>query len=675
MEQDPFLWLEDWHGAQAMAWVEAENARTLQRLTQDSRYAPYLRDALAIASSAQRIAFPELIGGRVLNFWRDAEHPQGVWRHCSEAQYTGGAPRWETLLDLDALSRAEGRQWVWKGAICLQPDEQRCLLSLSDGGEDAVTLREFDLLSGRFVADGFELPASKQYAAWLDADTLLLARDWGPGTLSASGYPFVVKKLRRGQPLASAEEVFRGARSDVGASPLVLHDSQGHRAALVVRNTTFFTSETHLLGADGMTRLALPARSTVQGLVAGRLLVQTSEDWQAGAASVPAGALVSIALQDIHPGAALRPTVMFSPGPRQSIGGVATTHSRVLLSIHDNVRGRALVFTPCEQGWQHRQVPLPEHVSIDIVASTAHGETAYLAVHGFLDPTALWMVDAAGPAARQLASLPAQFDATGLMVEQHAAVSTDGTPVPYFVVHRRGIANDGSTPTLMTAYGGFEVSMTPSYAGIQGKLWLERGGSFVLANIRGGGEFGPAWHQAGLKTRRQIIYDDFAAVARDLFARGLTSPRRLGIYGGSNGGLLMGVQFNQQPQMWAAVVIQVPLLDMLRYEQIAAGPSWVDEYGTVQVPEERAFLAQISPYHNIRPGAPYPEPYIWTTTKDDRVGPQHARKFAARLKSLGLPYLFYEDTAGGHAGDADIAQGARLRAMQMVYFAQKLEDA
>ena len=258
------------------------------------------------------------------------------------------------------------------------------------------------------------------------------------------------------------------------------------------------------------------------------------------------------------------------------------------------------------------------------------------------------------------------------MTEQFEATSTDGTKVPYFVVHRRDAPLDGSTPTLMTGYGGFEASSTPYYSGTTGKLWLERGGAYVLTNIRGGGEFGPAWHDAGRKTKRQIIYDDFASIARDLFARRLTSPAKLGIYGGSNGGLLMGVEFTQHPELWRAVTIQVPLLDMERYEQIAAGASWVDEYGSMSVPAEAAFLRRISPYANLRRGVAYPEPYIWTTTKDDRVGPQQARKFAARMKEYGLPYLFYEDTAGGHSGDADIEQGARLAALQMVYFTQKL---
>jgi prolyl oligopeptidase len=352
---------------------------------------------------------------------------------------------------------------------------------------------------------------------------------------------------------------------------------------------------------------------------------------------------------------------------------VVATQNRVVLSLNDNVRGRVRVYARAASGWSAQPVDLPDNATISTVAASDKSDKTYLAVAGFLAPTTLWAMDAADPKPVQVKAMPARFDAAGLVVEQFEATSSDGTKIPYFIVHKKGMTPDGSTPAIMTAYGGFEVPMTPSYAAITGKLWLERGNSFVLANIRGGGEFGPAWHEAGLKTKRQIIYDDFAAVAQDIFARKLSSPRKFGIYGGSNGGLLMGVEFNQHPELWNGVVIQVPLLDMIRYEQIAAGASWVDEYGSVSVPEEKAFLEKISPYANIRKGVAYPTPYIWTTTKDDRVGPQHARKFAARLKDYGLPYLFYEDTAGGHSGDADIEQGARLQAMQMVYFSQRLE--
>lgn len=671
MTDDPYIWLEDKDGAKPLAWVEAENKRTLARLESDPRYGTFYDEAFAIAAAQDRIPMPQMIGGRILNLWRDQAHPQGIWRWTSEADYASATPEWMTLIDLDALSKAEGRKWVWKGATCLEPDERRCLIALSEGGEDATTLREFDLEAGKFVEDGFILPTSKQNAAWIDQDTLIVSRDWGAGSLTRSGYPFVVKIVKRGQPLDQATEVYRGTTDDIGAWPAVEVDAKGNRAVLIARAKTFFTTEQLLWDGTAAVRLPMPEKTEIKGLVDGKLIVRTSEPW----GQVPEGALASLPLAEAQAGKG-EPVLIFAPAARQSVDrdNVAVTKSAVVASVYDNVRGRAMVFTPSGAAWTSRTLALPDNLSVDLATVDARSDRGYLTIAGYTMPTKLMAFDAAGTAAPvAVKALPARFDATGLKVEQFEATSSDGTKVPYFVVHR-GDAT-GAVPTLMTAYGGFEVSMTPAYSGITGKLWLERGGAFVLANIRGGGEFGPAWHEAGRKTKRQLVFDDFAAVARDLTARKITSPQKLGIYGGSNGGLLMGVQLTQHPELWGAVTIQVPLLDMLRYEGIAAGASWVDEYGSVSVPEERAFLAKMSPYHALKKGVAYPEPYIWTTTKDDRVGPQHARKFAARMKEFGLPYLFYEDTAGGHAGDADIAQGARLQALQMVYFAQKLMGA
>ena len=669
MTDDPYIWLEDKDGAEALAWIEAENKRTLPRLQNDPRYQTFYQQALAIAAAKDRIPMPSQLYGRIYNFWRDADHPQGIWRWTSEADYARPQPTWTTVLDLDALSKAEGKKWVWKGATCLPPEERLCLVALSEGGEDAISYREFDLASGQFVAGGFALPKSKQDASWLDKDTLLVSRDWGAGTLTASSYPFVVKMVKRGRPLAAATEVYRGQPGDqLGTYAGVITDGQGHRLVAITRRTTFFGGETYLWTPAGTRKLDVPARTFPEAMVHGQVLFRTSDPW----GKVPAGAIASVPLADVERGT-LNPTVVFAPNARQSVDEVVTTRDRLVVIYNDNVRGRATVYTPGENGWTARPVQLPDNASLGVASADDKSDHAYVTVTGFLTPTTLLPLDAAtATAGRPVKTLPPKFDAAGLVVEQHEATSTDGTKVPYFVVHKQGIRRDGSTPTIMTAYGGFELPMLPSYSAITGKLWLERGGAYVLANIRGGGEFGPTWHDAGRKTKRQVIYDDFAAVAQDLIARRLTSPQKLGIYGGSNGGLLMGVEFNQHPELWQAVTIQVPLLDMLRYEQIAAGASWVDEYGSVSVPGERAFLARISPYQNIRKGVRYPEPYIWTTTKDDRVGPQHARKFAARLKEYGLPYLFYEDTAGGHSGDADIEQGARLQALQMTYFAQKL---
>lgn len=669
MNDDPYIWLEDKDGAEALAWVKAENARTLPRLQNDPRYPVFYREALAIASAKDRIPMPSLRYGRVLNFWRDADHPQGLWRWTTEADYANAQPAWRTLIDLDALSKAEGKKWVWKGAICLEPEERYCLVSLSEGGEDAVEYREFDLETGAFVPNGFRLPKSKQGATWVDRDTLLVSRDWGAGTMTVSSYPFVIKQVKRGQPLEAATEVFRGDAGDqLGTFASTITDAAGNRIVMISRRQDFFGGDKLVWTPEGVRKLEMPAKVYPAGMVDGQMVFTTSERWGA----VPAGSVASVPVAELKAGRAT-PRLVFAPNARQAVEGVATTRGKLLVTYTDNVRGRAAIYTPSAGGWSARPVALPDNASVDLAAATDRHDRAFLTVTGFLTPTSLWSVDAAGTAApRQVRTTPARFDAAGLTVEQFEAASTDGTKIPYFVVRRAGGGTTGAAPTIMTAYGGFEISQTPGYSGSTGKLWLERGGAYVLANIRGGGEFGPAWHEAGLKTKRQIIFDDFAAVGRDLVRRGITSADRLGIYGGSNGGLLMGVQFTQTPELWKAVTIQVPLLDMVRFEKIAAGRSWIGEYGSMDNPDEAAFLRRTSPYANIRRDGKYPEPYIWTTTKDDRVGPQHARKFAARLKEYGLPYLFYEDLAGGHSGDADIGQGARLQALQMTYFAQKL---
>jgi prolyl oligopeptidase len=683
---DPYLWLEDVNGDKAMAWVKAENARTLDVLEADKRFAGLNAQALAIVQAQDRIPYPDLIGQDVYNFWQDADHVRGVWRRTSQDSYAEAAPSWRTVLDLDALSKTEKANWVWGGADCPPPNYRRCLIGLSDGGEDASTLREFDLASGKFVANGFVLPRSKQSAAWLDDDTLIVARDWGGGTMTTSGYPFVVKTLKRGQPLAAAQEVFRGQPSDVSVDPSVLHDAQGDVVALITRGVDFFHSETWWLTPTGPVRLALPAKVDIHGLFDGRLVFTADEAWTYSGVTYKAGSLLAeTPAQLAAPGTSLDEPLIFEPGPRQTIDEVAVTAHTVTAAVYDNVQGSLLVFhkSPCAPGepryphWQlcpPNRLPVPSNSSVGVASASDLDDTLYYGVDSFLAPPRLIEANALTGAHGEVKALADRFDASKDVVEQFQATAPDGVKIPYFVVRPHDMKLDGSNPTILYAYGGFQVSETPEYSGILGKLWLERGGVYVLANIRGGGEFGPAWHEAALKTKRQVAFDDFAAVAKDLIARGITSPRRLGIQGGSNGGLLMGVEFVQHPELWRAVDIQVPLLDMLRYEQIAAGASWVGEYGSVSVPEERAFLAKISPYQNLKAGVAYPEPLIWTTTKDDRVGPQHARKFAAMLKALGDPYLYYEVIEGGHGAGANQIESAHTEALEMTYFIRKLMD-
>ncbi len=673
---DPYLWLEDVGGAQAMAWVKAENAKTLGVLEKDPRFEGLYADALRIAEAKDKIPAPEILDGRIYNFWQDADHVQGLWRRTSVADYAKPAPAWTTVIDVDALAKAEGKHWVWEGANCREPEERDCIVSLSDGGEDAVTAREFDLQTDGFVKGGFVLPTSKQDVTWEDKDHLLVGRDWGRGTMTESGYAYIVKRVTRGQPLDRAVEVFRGSPKDVAVRTFELRDGDGRHAVFIDQGVSFFESKVFILTPSGPKPVGLPLKAALHGMVDGRILVEPKQDWTAGGATWKAGTLLALDLDAVKADPAhLKPRLVYAPGPRESIEGVATTRHRLLLTTYENVRGRLTVYTPtANRGWTHMRLALPDNSSLGVAAVDPRSERAFVSATGFLSPTTLDALDAASGVLTPTKSLPARFDAARDAVDQYEAASSDGTKVPYFVVHPKGLKLDGLNPTILYAYGGFEASMTPNYNALLGKLWLEHGGVYVLANIRGGGEFGPAWHEAGLKTKRQIIYDDFAAVAKDLTARKITSPAKLGIQGGSNGGLLMGVEFTQHPELWRAVDIQVPLLDMVRFEKIAAGASWVGEYGTVQNPEERAFLLKISPYNNLHAETAYPEPLIWTTTKDDRVGPQHARKFAARLAELNKPYLYYEVTEGGHGAGANLKERARTSALEYVYFTRKLMD-
>jgi prolyl oligopeptidase len=675
---DPYIWLEEFASSRAMDWVEHHNQSTVKRLEADPRYARNYAQALEIAGAKDRIPEPEFILGEIYNFWRDPGHLRGIWRKTSLADYTSPEPHWTTVLDIDALNKAEGKSWVFKGHEVLEPDETRCMIHLSDGGEDAVVAREFDLERGQFVDGGFALPRGKHRITWQDKDTLLIATDWTPGDLTTSGYPYIVKRLKRGQPLSAAVELFRGTKNDggYGVQPVVLHDGQGRSFAYIQRPLDTFRSENYVLTERGAERLPIPGKSRIVTLVAARVIVELNEPWSLGGKTFEEGSLVQMGLTRLKasPGG-LEPALIWAPGRRQALNGVAATRDKLLLDVLENVQARAFVYTPAGDGWRHKRLDLPRNSSVRLGSTDTKSNRAFLSVAGFLTPTALWLADAETGALRMAKTLPPKFDASRHVVEQFETSSSDGTQIPYFVVRPKGAARDGSTPTLLTAYGGFQIASTPRYSADTGKLWLERGGAFVLANIRGGGEFGPKWHEAGIGTKRQIIYDDFTAVAKDLFARKITAPRRLGIEGGSNGGLLMGVELTQHPELWRAVVINVPLLDMIRISKIAAGASWQGEYGDVNTdPAVKTFWLKTSPYHNLRQGVTYPEPFIFTTTKDDRVGPQHARKFAARMEEMGLPFLYYENTEGGHGAGADLKQAARTVALTMTYLQEKLME-
>jgi prolyl oligopeptidase len=680
-QPDKYTWLEDIHGERQLAWVKTENARTAAVLEKNSHFAPLQAEALKVLDSPDRLPEPELRNGAVYNTWHDAEHERGIVRRATLKDYLAAEPKWETVLDYDALSKAEKQSWVGKGLTCLQPEDELCLVALSAGGEDAVTLREMNLKTARFVEGGFALPRGKQRVAWVDKDTLLIGRDWGPGTMSEAGYPITVRQWKRGQPLEKAEEVFRGDTKDngYGNNARVLVDGQGHHALIVQRNLSTFAHESYLLLPGGPRKLSLPPKAIVGGLIGGQLLVTLDEDWtpEGQTSKITKGSVVALELAAVEKDQTrLKPTVVFAPTAQEFEQWFATTKNYLILATLEHVQQRAYVYAFGRDGnWTRKRLPVPDNLTIDSVTASHTDDSFFLGVQGFLTPPSLWLGDAGGGSFTLAKSQKAQFDASRDVVEQLEATSKDGTRIPYFVVHRRDMPYDGSNPTLLTAYGGFQVANTPSYSAVDGKLWLERGGVGVLANIRGGGEFGPGWHDAGLKTHRQRIYDDFYAVAQDLLTRKITSSRRLGIIGGSNGGLLMGVEFTQHPKMWNAVVIQVPLLDMLGFEHLSAGASWVGEYGSASVPEERAFLASISPYNQLKPDVNYPEPLIFTTTKDDRVGPVHARKFAARMEEFHKPFFYDEITEGGHGEGADHKQEARTDAEYFTYLMMKLMDS
>ncbi len=683
IDRESHLYLEEVEGDAALAWVRAQNERSLKVLEGDPRFPGYYDAALKIATSKDRIPYGAIRGGLVYNFWQDEAHERGLWRRTSLAGYASANPQWETLLDVDALAKAEGANWVYKGVQCLPPEQVDCLLQLSDGGKDAVRVREYSIAGGGakagFVAGGFDIPEAKTSFVWENKDALLVSTDWGAdgSTLTESGYPFVVKRLKRGQQLAEAQELFRGARENVGVWPMAFEDEAGRRWFGVSQAETFFTTNYFVFGDDGAAiRLPIPKKATPQGLFADTLLLTLEEDWTpAGQGQFMAGDLVGFSWSGfLADGKLPRVELVFRPTSKQALQGVGVTRNSVLVNISDNVVVKVMAYSRIGGQWSSAEVGLPPNGSAGVIFASEKETMAFLGYEGYLSPDTLYMYDSATGDVRQLRQLPAWFDAAPYQVDQFEAVSKDGTRVPYFVVRRKDLKLDGKNPTLVYGYGGFQVSQTPSYSGTVGRLWLEQGGVYVVANIRGGGEFGPAWHQAGLKTRRQVVYDDFIAVAEDLIARKITTPRHLGAMGGSNGGLLMGVMYTQRPDLFSAIVCQVPLLDMLRYHKLLAGASWMDEYGDPDIAEERAFLEGLSPYHNVDAARTYPEIYFETSTKDDRVHPGHARKMAKLLEEMGKPFLYYENIDGGHSAAANQREAARRAALEFTYLARKLID-
>ncbi|WP_018501559.1 prolyl oligopeptidase family serine peptidase [Parafrankia discariae] len=656
-DDDPYRWLEDVAGEAALAWVRERNAETFAELTQSPGFTEMRADIREVLDSDDRIPYPVTRDEYLYNFWRDATHPRGLWRRTSLASYRDAVPEWEVVLDVDALADREGENWVWHGADVLHPGYRLALVELSRGGADASVVREFDLVTRTFVEDGFFLPEAKSTIGWIDADRVYVGTDFGEGSLTSSGYPRLVREWRRGTPLGDAVTVFEGEPDDVSVG--AYHDStEGFERDFVRRSVDFYRTDTFLRAPTGLVRIDVPedAHASVHREW---LLITTRSEWVVGDDVHPAGALLAADFDAFLAGRR-ELEILFAPDEHTSLSYHAWTRNHLVLATLRDVKSQFTVLTPTAAGsWVSAPLAgLPDAGSADVLDTNPDvDDEYYVNASGYTQPATLYRGDV-GAEPEILKQAPAFFPADGLTVSQYFAGSEDGTRVPYFVV---GTGKPG--PTLLYGYGGFEVSLTPGYSGTVGRAWLARGGTYVVANIRGGGEYGPDWHQAALRENRLRAYEDFAAVAGDLVDRGITTPAQLGIEGGSNGGLLMGVMLTRYPELFGAVVCSVPLLDMRRYHQLLAGASWVAEYGDPDDPADWAFIREYSPYQNVRPGRRYPPTFITTSTRDDRVHPGHARKMVARLRELGYDVRYYENIEGGHGGAADNEQLAHKSAL------------
>ncbi|MFM9433967.1 prolyl oligopeptidase [Janthinobacterium sp. CG_23.3] len=670
-DADPYQWLEDVTGDKPLAWVRRHNAATRHEIEGRAQFAPMHARLKTVLNSSERIPYVSKNGAHYYNFWRDAGHVRGIWRRTTLAQFQLAQPDWETVIDLDQLAEAERENWVWGGASCLYPLGQRCLVSLSRGGGDAHVVREYDIERRAFVEDGFMLAEAKGGASWIDLDTLLVSTDFGAGSLTNSGYPRMVKEWRRGTPLAQARTLYEATPDDLGVG--AYRDfTPGYERQFIERQSGFYSSELFLRSGDTLTRIAKPDDANAY-TVRDQLIIDLRSDWQVGGKTYPQGALLATDFVDFLAGGRDFEQ-LFTPTPTKSLDGLTATRGALLLNELENVRNRIVELRRIDGRWQRRAVDAPAFGTLELSAlDPIDSDQYFLTVTDFLNPTTMYLAQAGDDARASLKALPAFFDARPYTVQQFEARSADGVGVPYFVIMARDTKLDGKNPTVLYGYGGFEVSMKPFYSGVTGEAWLNNGGVYVLANIRGGGEFGPRWHQAALKEQRQRAYDDFIAVAQDLIARRLSSPRHLGIMGGSNGGLLVGAVMVQRPDLFNAVVCQVPLLDMRRYSKLLAGASWMDEYGDPDDPAQWAYIGKYSPYHNVKAGRNYPRALFTTSTRDDRVHPGHARKMVAKMRDQGHDVLYWENLEGGHAGAANNDQQTQMWALTYTFLLNQLQ--
>ncbi|HZY32270.1 MAG TPA: prolyl oligopeptidase family serine peptidase [Rhodanobacter sp.] len=664
---DPFLWLEDIHGARALDWVKQQNTATAKQFVDNAEFARTRDSILEVLDSEARIPYVNRMGSHLYNFWRDKAHPRGVWRRTTLAEYRKAEPAWEVLLDIDALNKAENKRWVFKDVECLKPAYERCLVSLSPDGGDATVVREFSIPHKAFVKGGFELPVAKSQVGWIDENTLYVGTDFGPGSMTESSYPRIAKEWKRGTPLSAAAIVYEGKPSDLAVN--AYHDrTPGYERDFVSIARDFYHSDLYQRIEGKLAHVEVPADAEAD---AHRewLLVRTRSPWTVDGTTYPAGALLATQLDSFMAGKR-HFTVLFEPDAHTSLDSYAWTRNHLILNLMDDVKSRLEVLTPPQTAtpggdWKREAMAgAPATSTINVVDTDPdHSDEYWLDVTGFLAPSSLQRGVLGSAAAETIKQAPAFFDAAKFTVSQHFVKSADGTRVPYFEIAPKGLKLDGSNRTLLYGYGGFEVSLQPQYSGSVGRAWLERGGVYVIANIRGGGEYGPQWHQAALKANRPRAYEDFAAVAEDLVRRGVTSAKHLGAEGGSNGGLLMGNMLTTYPQLFGAIACEVPLLDMKRYIHLSAGASWMAEYGNPDT-ADWSFIKTFSPYQNVKKDGHYPPVLFYTATSDDRVGPVQARKMAARMQAQGHPDVwFYENLEGGHGAGADNRQSAHMHAM------------
>lgn len=679
---DPHIGLEDVFGEASLNWVRQRNAQSEAVLQADPRFEALRRELREVLDASDRIPGVSRRGAWLYNFWQDAKHPRGIWRRTTMAEYRKAEPKWELLLDVDALGKAEGQSWVWQGSSCLSATSNRCLVALSPGGTDANVVREFDLSTRDFVKDGFALPLSKNRWTWVDADTLLVGTAAAGDPVTDSGYPRAVRLWKRGTPLSQARVVFEGQQRDVWASASS-DRTPGFERSFVMRGIDFYRHEMFVLDGAGLKQVPKPQDAQV-AFWKERALMRLRSDWKQGERVWPAGSLLVMSASALMEGKA-EPVALFTPTAQRSLAGYTTTATSVVLNVMQDVTGRLEVRRPEGAAWSLRTIPVPNTGTLSVaslhdatVADDEWAEGLLVSYTDLLTPESLLLARADRSGIENLKGRQAQFSTNGLRLDQRFAVSKDGTRIPYFIVIPTGPRASGPKPTLLYGYGGFDISMRSAYSGGIGRAWLARGGVYVLANIRGGGEYGPAWHTSAIRENKQRSYDDFIAVAEDLIKTGVTTPAQLGIRGGSNGGLLVGAVMTQRPDLFGAVVCQVPLLDMRRYHRLLAGASWMAEYGNPDREEDWAFISRYSPYHQVPPASgegarKLPPVLLVTSTRDDRVHPGHARKMAARLSERGQPVLYWENIEGGHSGAADNGQRAKMQAMEYTFLWRQLQ--